>query len=136
MRVRRSSLRRTAKLFFLQVSFVFAGIEACTSWETCYPPRPIVPLFTWYVMQSVHLASITDQSVYLTDQLEILDRPTESSDRSSTLPVDSKASFPCRSSASEVQAKRPIDAGTLGHPCSTDAKSFARPQLVWMGWRN
>ena len=31
------SFGRTANLFFLQVSFVFAGIEACTSWETCYP---------------------------------------------------------------------------------------------------
>ena len=34
-------------------------------------PRPIVPLFTGHVMQGVHVASITDQSVYLTDQLEI-----------------------------------------------------------------
>ena len=38
------SFGRTANLFFLKVSFVFAGIElfefeACTSWETCYPCR-------------------------------------------------------------------------------------------------
>ena len=25
---------------------------------------------------------------------------------------------------------------TRGHPCWTDAKSFATPQLVWTGWRN
>ena len=71
LRVRRSSFGRTANLFFLQVSFVFAGIEACTSWETCYPPWPTVRLFTEHVMRSVHVASITDQSAYLTDQLEI-----------------------------------------------------------------
>ena len=36
---------RLANLFFIQVSFVFAGIEVCTSWETCCPRWPIVPLF-------------------------------------------------------------------------------------------
>ena len=78
----------------------------------------------------------SDQSVYRTDPLEIWDRPAERSERSWTLPVGSKASFPFRWSASEVRAKRPIDAHTRGHPCSTDAKSFATPQLVWTGWRN
>ena len=37
-------------------------------------------------------------------------------------PVGSKASFPFRSSASEVREKRPIDALTMGHSCSTDVK--------------
>ena len=54
-----SSFSRTANLFFLQVSFVFAGIEVCMSWETCYPPRLIVPLFTGLVMRSMKVASIT-----------------------------------------------------------------------------
>ena len=48
------------------LSIVFAGIQACPSWERCYPPLPIVPLFTGLVMQSMNVASITDQSVYLT----------------------------------------------------------------------
>ena len=39
--------------------------------------------------------------------------------------------FPFRSSASEVRAKWPVDSRTLGHPCLTDAKSFASLQLVW-----
>ena len=49
-------------------------------------------------------------------------------------PVGSKASFSFHSSASEVSAKWPIDAGKRGHPCSSDAKSFVSPQLVWTGW--
>ena len=55
-------------------------------------------------------------------------------ERCQTLPVGSKASFPFRSSTSEVRVKRPIDARTLGHQCSTDAKSFASLQHVWKGW--
>ena len=33
------------------------------------PPRSILLLFIWYAMRSVHVASIKDQSGYLTDQL-------------------------------------------------------------------
>ena len=50
-------LGRLANLLFRQVSFVSASIGACTSWETCYPPWLIVPLFTGHVLRSVHVAS-------------------------------------------------------------------------------
>ena len=75
---------------------------------------------------------ISDRSVVTS---EIVDADgAESSERSLTLPVSSKASFPFRSSGREVREKRLVDARTLGHPCSADAKSFASPQLVWTGW--
>ena len=95
------------------------------------------PLFNWsYAMRSVHVASNKDQSGYLTDQwLNIWDQSTESSKRSWTLPVDSKASFPFRLRASEMLAKWPIDARTLAHLCSANAKGFASPPLVWTGWQ-
>ena len=55
---------------------------------------------------------ISDRSVV---RSEIVDADgAKSSERSQTLPVGSKASFPFRSSASEVQEKRPVDARTLG----------------------
>ena len=83
---------------------------------------------------SIMYQCLSDRSVV---RSEIVDADrAESSERSWTLPVGLKASFPFRSSASEVRAKQPIDADTRGHPCSTDAKSFATPQLVWTGWRN
>ena len=56
-------------------------------------------------------------------------------EESQTLPVGSKVSLSLCLSASEVRAKWPIHARTLGHLCSTDAKCFASPQLVWTGWR-
>ena len=65
------------------VSFVFAGIEACRSCKTCYPPWSIFPLFTG----SCHLKRerrFDQRLVWImrqnaTDELEIWDRPFESS---------------------------------------------------------
>ena len=110
-----------ANLFFLQVSFVFAGIEfeACTMWETCYPPLGFDQKSVW-IMRQISWRSEIDWPKVLK--------------KGWTLPVGSKASFLFRSSAREVRAKWPVDARTLGHPCSTDAKSLASPQVVWMGW--
>ena len=45
----------------VNVCFVF---EACTLWETCYPPYSIVLLFTWHASRSVDVASIKDRSGY------------------------------------------------------------------------
>ena len=73
-----SAAARSAILFFLLVSFVSEGIEACTSWETCYPPWPIVPLFSGHVMRSMHVASIKFRSVEIMRQLSWrseIDRP-------------------------------------------------------------
>ena len=87
-------------------------------------------------MQSVHVASIKDQSGYRTDQLrDIWDRSAQSSERSWMLPVGSKVSFLFHPRASEMLAKWPVDARTLAHLYSTNAKSFASWPLVWTGWR-
>ena len=60
------------------------------------PPWSILLLFIWYAMRSVHVASIKDQSGYLTDQLrDIWDRSAESSERSWSLQVSSKLHFLC-----------------------------------------
>ena len=75
--------------------------------------------------ETCNVASIKHQSGYLTDQLwdrRLAHLEFWNCERSQTLPVGSKASFPFRSSASEVRAKRPIDARAPGHQCSTDAK--------------
>ena len=60
LRVRRRSCGRTGRknLFFLQVSFVFAGIEACTSWETCYPPRGFNQISVWIMRQISWISEI------------------------------------------------------------------------------
>ena len=57
---------------------------------------------------------ISDRSV-VRSQMVDADR-AESSERSEMLLVASKASFSLRSNASEMLAKWPIDASTLGHP--------------------
>ena len=113
------------------------------SWPLSWSPQLcFVCVFyfaTGWGVRRMHVPSIkdqSDQSGYLTDQLEIWDPPAESSERSWTLQVGSKVSFPFRSSAIKVRAKRPIDSGTRGHPCSANAKNLSSPQRIWTSWRN
>ena len=86
---------------------------------------------TGHVMRSVHAPLIKYRLGYLTDQLWDMRTLCR---KFKPIPVILRASFPFRSSASKVRAKWPIHARTLGHPCSTDAKSLASPQLVWTAW--
>ena len=56
-------------------------------------------------------------------------------------PVGSKASFPFRSSASEVPAKQPINAGTRGASVLERRQKFCEPavcldRLVNLRWRS
>ena len=96
-------------------------------------PWPMVSLSNGHVMRNVHVASIKDQWGYLTDQLRDRRLARKSSERSFT--VESFFSLSLERQRRQVRAKRPIDACTLRHQCSTDANSFASLQLVWTGWK-
>ena len=106
----------------------------------CYPPLTIVPLSRFVCIRSRHAECAGVPSIK--DHLGTSERSVARLITSKVLKEARhcqsvlRASFPSRSSSSEVQAKRPVGADTHRHPCWTDAKSWASPQLVRTGCSN